>query len=101
MSNLDDLLESANILFLKKRFTDAISIYKKIIEFEPNNLIAINNIGYALSKSKDYHNAIKYYDYGLQHDPNEKTLLINKISALRKIKMLDHALDNCLSLIHI
>ena len=34
MSNLGDLLESANILFLKKRFTDAISIYKKIIEFE-------------------------------------------------------------------
>ena len=87
MSNLDDLLESANILFLKKRFTDAISIYKKIIEFEPNNLVAINNIGYALSKSKDYQNAIRYYDYGLQQNPNEKILLINKISALRKMKM--------------
>ena len=70
MSNLGDLLESANILFLKKRFTDAISIYKKIIEFEPNNLDVINNIGYALSKSKDYQNAINYYNYGLQQNPN-------------------------------
>ena len=46
MSHLDDLLESANRLFLKKQFVDAISIYKKIIDLDPNNLTAINNIGY-------------------------------------------------------
>ena len=95
MSHLDDLLESANRLFLKKQFVDAISIYKKIIDLDPNNLTAINNIGYALSKSKNYQNAVSYYDYGLQQYPNEKTLLINKISASRKMTMLDYALDNC------
>ena len=95
MSDLDDLLESANTLFLKKQFTDAISTYKKIIDLDPSNLIAINNLGYALSKSKDYQNAISYYDYGLRQHPNEKTLLINKISASRKMAMLDYALDSC------
>ena len=95
MSSIDDLIGSANKLFLKKHFTDAILIYKKVLDIEPNNLIAINNIGYALSKSKDYQNAVNYYDYGLQQNPNEKTLLINKISALRKMIKLDYALHSC------
>ena len=68
---------------------------KKILDLDPSNLIAINNLGYALSKSKDYQNALSYYDYGLQQHPNEKTLLINKISASRKMAMLDYALDSC------
>ena len=78
MEYLDNLLKSANELFLKKCFNDAISKYKKILESDPTNLNAINNMGYALSKSKDYQNAINCYDIGLQNNPHEKTLLINK-----------------------
>ena len=95
MEYSDNLLKSANELFLKKRFNDAISKYKKILESDPNNLDAINNMGYALSKSKDYQSAINCYDIGLKDNPCEQTLLINKISALRKMNMLDSALENC------
>ena len=42
---------------------------KKLLDLDPNNLTAINNIGYALSKSKNYQNAVSYYDYGLQTIP--------------------------------
>ena len=93
--DLDNLLQSANKLFIKKRFNDAILKYKEILNVDPNNINAINNMGYALSKSKDYQNAIRCYNIGLKIEPFEKTLLINKISVLRKMNMLDSALDNC------
>ena len=79
MQDLDNLLKSANNLFFKKRFNDAIILYDKILEFDPLNLDAINNKGYALSKSKNYQNAINCFNIGLKNNPREKSLLINKI----------------------
>ena len=87
MIDSNNLLNSANKLFLKKRFTDAVLIYEKILHREPKNLDAINNKGYALSKLKKYHDAIRTYDLGLKNNPQEKTLVINKISALRKMNI--------------
>ena len=95
MIDSNNLLNSANKLFLKKHFADAVLIYEKILHREPKNLDAINNKGYALSKLKKYHDAIRTYDLGLKNNPQEKTLIINKISALRKMNMLDEALHNC------
>ena len=95
MESIDGLIESANDLFLKKRFLDAIPIYEKILKIDPTNLNAVNNKGYALSKSKDYKNAIDCYNHGLKINPNDKSLIINKISALRKMRMFDEALQNC------
>ena len=95
MSNMKKLLKSANTLFLKKHYRDAIPIYDNILEIDPNNLNALNNKGYALSKSKDYHNALICYDEGLKINPHDKILLINKISTQRKMKMLPDALKNC------
>ena len=95
ISEIDRLLESANMLFLKKSFLESIQIYEKILQIEPTNLSALNNKGYALSKTNDYQNAINCYDKGLSINPNEKTLLVNKISSMRKMKMLVNALDNC------
>ena len=45
MLDLDTLLKSANKLFLKKQFLDSITIYEKILEIDPNNLNAINQVG--------------------------------------------------------
>ena len=95
MIDSNNLLNSANKLFLKKHFADAVLIYEKILYREPKNLDAINNKGYALSKLKKYHDAIRAYDLGLKNNPLEQTLVINKISALRKMNMLNEALHNC------
>ena len=85
MSESDVLLNEANKLFLKKHYRDAVTIYEKILKLDSTNINAINNKGYALSKSKDYKDAIDCYNEGLRIKPNDKTLLINKISALRKM----------------
>ena len=41
-------------VFLEKKFTKAIEVYSKILEINPQNLIVLNNIGYALSKVKKF-----------------------------------------------
>ena len=79
-----ELLNEANKLFLKKLYRDSLPIYDEILESEPGNIDVINNKGYALSKMKNYDKAILCYEQGLTINPNEKCLLINKISALRK-----------------
>ena len=48
MGNIDN----ANLLFLEKKFTHAITEYAQILDDDPTNPIALNNIGYALTKIK-------------------------------------------------
>ena len=72
MESIDELIKSANNLFLKKHFRDAIPIYEKILKIDPDNLDAINNKGYALSKLKDYKNAIDCYNHGLKIAPSKR-----------------------------
>ena len=90
-----ELLNEANKLFLKKLFRDSLPIYNDILKSEPENIDVINNKGYALSKMKNYDEAIACYDQGLKINSNEKCLLINKISALRKKGSLEDALELC------
>ena len=78
-------MDEGNKLFLQKKFQKAIEKYDMVLVNEPNNLIALNNKGYSLSKLKKYSEALSCYDEFLQNSPNDKTVLINKISIFRKI----------------
>ena len=69
-----ELLNEANKLFLKKLFRDSLPIYNEILKSEPENIDVINNKGYALSKMKNYDEAIACYDQGLKINSNEKCL---------------------------
>ena len=81
-------VDQANELFLKKKIDDAIKKYTKILENNPKNLIALNNIGYALSKLKKFDIALEYYDKSLEINPDDRIVLVNKISVLRKLEEL-------------
>ena len=93
-----ELLNTGNKLFLKKLFSDSLPIHDETLKSEPGNIDVINNKGYALSKIKNYDKAISCYEQGLKINPNEKCLLINKISALRKKGNLEDALKFCNSI---
>ena len=95
MNKNTELLNEANKLFLKKLFRDTLPIYDEILKSDPENIDVINNKGYALSKMKNYDEAILCYDKGLKINPTEKCLMVNKISALRKKGSLDDALELC------
>lgn len=88
-------IAEANELFLAKKFPEACAIYDKILREDPQNVAALNNKGYSLSKLNDYSAALACYDSALAISPNDKTLLTNKISSLRKMKRYADALEYC------
>ena len=65
MDKNTELLNKANKLFLKKLFRDSLPMYDEILRSDPENIDVINNKGYALSKMKNYDEAISCYEQGL------------------------------------
>ena len=64
-----NIIDEANELFLKKKFYDAIVKYEIILQSQPNNLIALNNKGYAFSKLRNYSKALACYNECLEKNP--------------------------------
>ena len=91
MTNID----VANELFLNKKFEDAIFQYELILQDDPHNLLALNNKGYSLTKLKKFEAAIECYNQSLKIKPDDKTVLVNKISAYRKTGRINDALNLC------
>ena len=91
MNNLD----IANNLFLERKFSQAIEEYTKILKNDSQNLTALNNMGYALTKLKKFDLALECYEKSLEIKGDDHIVLVNKISLFRKIGKVD------LSLIHI
>jgi tetratricopeptide (TPR) repeat protein len=74
---MPDLLENANKMFLEKKFHDAVAIYERILKERPDDVAALNNMGYALSKIKDYAGALDCYERALLIKSDDKTVLTN------------------------
>ena len=74
-----DEINLGNELFLEKKFQEAIKKYDSILEKEPNNLTALNNKGYSLSKLKKYSEALSCYDKFLQHNFQETPLMSTRL----------------------
>ncbi|MFB5629507.1 MAG: tetratricopeptide repeat protein, partial [Nitrosarchaeum sp.] len=91
----DSLLDEANRLFLKGNLKEAIIYYDKILHDDPNHIGSLNNKGYVLNKLKDYDGAIQCYDRALQLDSTDLSVLVNKISSLRKKGGYAEALNYC------
>ena len=62
---INSILDEGNRLFLKKKFIEAIQFYDRILTENSQNLSALNNKGYALSKLKEYEKAIECYNTAL------------------------------------
>ncbi|MDX1532887.1 MAG: tetratricopeptide repeat protein [Nitrosopumilaceae archaeon] len=92
---INSLLDQANQLFLKKKFSEAISFYEEILQSDSENVAALNNLGYALSKSGQYEKALSYYNKAIRNNSDDVALLVNIVSCLRKQKEYDKALNFC------
>ena len=66
---INSILDEGNRLFLEGKFQQAITYYDKILDEDPKHISSLNNKGYALSKLKDFTNAMKYYDIALKICP--------------------------------
>ncbi|MCG4585325.1 tetratricopeptide repeat protein, partial [Anaerosalibacter bizertensis] len=52
--------------------------YEKVIELDPLDDIAYNNMGYTYFKMKEYEKALKCYDKAIQINPNNKYAIRNR-----------------------
>lgn len=55
--------------FAKRNFSDVISASQKILESDPKNIGAYNNIGYALLQQKNYQKAIDSFTNAIELEP--------------------------------
>ena len=67
----NSILDEGNRLFLQGNFEQAINYYDKILGDDPKHVSSLNNKGYALSKLKDFTNAMKCYDTALKISPDD------------------------------
>ena len=70
--------------FYKENSRESIAYYDRILDENPRHISSLNNKGYALSKLTRWDDALACYDAALQISPDDLSVLINKISSLRK-----------------
>src|SRR5260221_8310045 len=74
------------------RYADAIKLYTKAIQLEPDYTYAFNDRGYAYSCLKDYQNAIHDYDKAIAFKPDYVLAFANRGDAYLGLKNYENAL---------
>ena len=95
MININFLLNKALKLHLKGKIEQAETVYKKIIKFDENHIIAINNLASILNSKKNYEQALTFLSKVLKIKPNFIDALNNMAVSLRGLNDHDKALDFC------
>lgn len=66
--------QRADQLFSQRRFREAIEVYRRVLELDPNNADAHNDLGLALQYSGDSAAALPILEAGLRLAPNDQRL---------------------------
>ena len=82
-------------LFDGKKFDEVITYCQKILENDPTNKIALQNIGSAYNVVGAYHDAIKNANKILEIDKTDEFALKNKMFANEKMNCHDEVLECC------
>jgi tetratricopeptide (TPR) repeat protein len=70
--------EKGNVLFDLKRFPQASDCYHKALEIDPQNIVALINLGVIRQDEGKYEEAIRFYEQALQIDDLRAELWQNK-----------------------
>ncbi|NLR69721.1 tetratricopeptide repeat protein [Novosphingobium sp. ERN07] len=82
-SNLADFLRlRADLLKSLGRHADAIAAFKRLLQIDPADVAARNNLGNALLESGQNVEAVAMFETALQRAPTEPTLTVNYATAL-------------------
>ena len=68
--NIDKILEKAVLNHKQQKFRVAEELYKEIIELDPKNSIALNNLGTIYLFSNKFEEAIQYFENAIKFKPN-------------------------------
>lgn len=87
-------MRKANVLFQKGDYTEAIEMYSKVIELDPEDINAHIQRGLALSISKDYDAAINDFNFVIEQKSDLAAVRNSRGSAYMKLKKYDKAVQD-------
>jgi len=79
----DNLFNMGWCCFKLEKYSDGILYFRKVIEIEPNNYDANNNLGVCFERTGNYEEAKKYYEFAILIDPRE-SLAVNNLKLVNK-----------------
>lgn len=85
--------EFFNLALSRKDPLVQIELYKNVLELEPNNLGALNNIGAAYNNAYNYTDAIKHLTKAIEIEPNYPIAIANLANSYNLLNDLDKALE--------
>jgi tetratricopeptide (TPR) repeat protein len=86
------LLDKGNKFLDAGKYKEAINVYDKVLEQEPNDTAALYNKALALSSLGNFTDAIEYYDKVLVIEPNATDALIGKADNLAQLEKYEEAI---------
>ena len=86
--------EFFNLAFNTKDPKIRIELYKDVLEIEPKNKHALNNIGVAYNEIHQYRESISYLNKALEIDSNYDLSYANRASSYNKLEQLELALQD-------
>lgn len=90
--NLPNAWNRKGLLFSDlEKYEEAIKCFEEAINIDPEYFWAWNNLGVAHHRIGEYNKALDCYSKSLQIKPDEERVLSNRIVALVRLKLLDHA----------
>ena len=98
---LDNILSEAINLFKENNMSFGKSKLKKILDYEPNHFDALNLMGIALSKEKNYQNSLEFFENAIKINPNSDKTHLNMGVCLMNLKKFDDAQKSLKSAISI
>lgn len=78
MSDVEALMNKGNKYYDNGRFNDALDVYLRIIDTQPDNIDGLINVGLCYRHLERYDDAIDYYNKVLDIEPENATALNNK-----------------------
>lgn len=88
------LFDQANTLSKQGQYDEALEYYHKVIDYEPLNSRAYNNIGCTLSTIGRYEEALDYYNKAIEIDQSDYWFYFNKANTLSKLGRYEEALES-------
>jgi len=91
--NINNLSNQADSLYSTGKYEEALNLYDRILDSNPNNITVLKSKADSLSRLGNYQGAIAWYERALAIDPNNTDVLNNKGNTMRYLGEVNKALE--------
>jgi glycosyltransferase involved in cell wall biosynthesis len=88
---VEDKLKQGETLFAEGKIEEAEKCFLEILQHDPQNKEALNNLGVIAFQGQQIENAIDYFDKSLKIDPFYKEAVLNYVYILKELNLITEA----------